>query len=445
MLAPGHVIDQRYCVVGLVGRGGMAEVFRATDTVTAGPVALKVLRAHEPSCADRFRAEAEALARLHHPGLVRLLAAGTHDGVPYLVLDLADGPSLADRLAAGPLGLEGAIAVGDQVADALAHAHRLGVVHRDVKPSNILGVAGGRWCVADFGIARVAGEPSLTTTGLVVGSPPYVAPEQVEGRPAGPAADVYALGLVVIECLTGERCYPGGQLEAALARLHRQPAIPAVAPTWLRDVLAAMTARDPLRRPSSAAVADAFRDRTAEPVVAATAEVPTVVYRPAPPRPATARPSGTRTRRARPAPHGRRRRPGRHRAGALAATATAAALAMSLGLWAVDDDRPAATRPAPATAPAPLARVGPTVAGVDAQATTGATSADPLPADAAEPAPAPAATDEPGGDDDGSGSGAGRAGTDTGPDGGSDTGPGSDNGSSGNGSSGNGSSGNGNS
>lgn len=415
MLAPGHVIDQRYRVVGLVGRGGMAEVFRATDTVTAGAVALKVLRAHEPAHADRFRAEAEALARLDHPGLVRLRAAGTHDGAPYLVLDLADGPSLADRLAAGPLGLEDAIGVGAQVADALAHAHRLGVVHRDVKPPNILGVGGDRWCVADFGIARVAGEPSLTTKGLVVGSPPYVAPEQVEGRPAGPAADVYALGLVVIECLTGDRCYPGGQVEAALARLHRQPAIPAVAPAWLRDVLAAMTARDPLRRPSSAAVAAAFLDRTAEPVVAVTAEVPTVVYRPAPSQPATARPGGTGTRRPHPARHGRRRRPAPRRAGALAAVGTAAALVLSLGLWAAaDEDDPAATPPEPATAPAPLARVGPATPGIDGQAAaTGGTAADPAPPDAAaEPAQAPAVVEEAEGNADGSRSDAGRAGAD---------------------------------
>lgn len=397
MLSPGHVIDQRYRVVGLVGRGGMAEVFRATDTVTAGAVALKVLRAHEPGHADRFRAEADALARLDHPGLVRLRAAGTHDGAPYLVLDLADGPSLADRLAAGPLGLERGIAVGTQVADALAHAHRLGVVHRDVKPSNILGVGGDRWCVADFGIACVAGEPSLTATGLVVGSPPYVAPEQVEGRPAGPAADVYALGLVVIECLTGDRCYPGGQLEAALARLHRQPAIPALVPAWLRDVLAAMTARDPLRRPSSAAVADAFRDRSAEPVVAVTAEVPTVVYQPAL-SPFAARPGGTGPWPARPAPRGRRHRPTPRRTGALAAVGTAAALVLSLGLWAAGgEDDPAVTDPGPATAPAPLARVGPTPLDLDGEATA-ATGGTAEPPDApAEPTPAPAAVDDPAG------------------------------------------------
>ncbi|HEX6422884.1 MAG TPA: serine/threonine-protein kinase [Acidimicrobiales bacterium] len=409
MLAPGHVIDQRYRVVASVGCGGMAEVFRATDTVTAGAVALKVLRGHEPGQAERFRAEADALARLDHPGVVQLRGAGTHDGAPYLVLDLADGPSLADRLAAGPLGLDRAVALGTQVADALSHAHRLGVVHRDVKPSNILGAGHDRWRLADFGIAGVAGEPSLTTTGLVVGSPPYVAPEQVEGRPVGPAADVYALALVVIECLTGHRCYRGGQFEVALARLHRQPAIPTGLPEWLRDVLAAMTARDPLRRPSTAAVADAFRDRTAEPVVAVTAEVPTVVYLPvgapvdaraggaAPPRPRGAAP-GRRPhpRRARPLAHGRRPPP--RRAGALAAVGTAAALVLSFGLWAAGGEAdPAPTRGEPArlaTTQAIAAGPGGPDAGGQATTTTGALADPPPPDGAAEPAPARAAAVE---------------------------------------------------
>lgn len=396
MLAPGHVIDQRYRVVASVGRGGMAEVFRATDTVTAGAVALKVLRGHEPGHAERFRAEADALARLNHPGVVQLRGAGTHDGAPYLVLDLADGPSLADRLADGPLGLDRAAALGAQVADALSHAHRLGVVHRDVKPSNILGAGHDRWRLADFGIARVAGEPSLTTTGLVVGSPPYVAPEQVEGRPVGPAADVYALGLVVIECLTGQPCYRGGQLEVALARLHRQPAIPTGLPEWLRDVLAAMTARDPLRRPSTAAVADAFRDRTAEPVVAVTAEVPTVVYLPVG-APVDARAGSAAPTRGDPA-----------------RLATAQAVAAGPGVPDADSE---------------------------ATTTTGALADPPPPDGAAEPAPAPATSVETGRGDGGGGNGGaadarGRANPDAGS-------PSNGNGSNGNGGNGNGNRGNG--
>lgn len=271
MPAQDEVIDGRYRVGGLLGRGGMADVFRATDTATDGVVALKILRGVEPGNACRLRSEVDVLARLHHPGLLGLRGAGTHEGVPYLVLDLADGPSLAGELARGPIGVECTLAVGEQVADALDHAHGAGVVHRDVKPSNILFDGAGRARLADFGIARVAGAPSLTRTGLLVGSAPYLAPEQVEGRQAGPAADVYALALVLIECVTGSACYAGGQVEAAVARLNRPPVLPAGLPGWLRDVLSAMTAREPDRRPAAAAVAEALRRRTAEPVVATTA------------------------------------------------------------------------------------------------------------------------------------------------------------------------------
>lgn len=268
---PGEVIDSRYVVGELLGRGGMAEVFRATDTATDRSVAVKVLRSAEPGTLRRFGSEAEVLARLDHPGLVKLRSSGTHDGVPYLVLDLADGPSLAGELATGPIGIDRALTVGEQVADALAHAHRLGVVHRDVKPSNVLFDDLGRVRLADFGIARLAGTPSLTGTGQLIGSAPYIAPEQVSGETAGPAADVYALGLVLVECLTGRPCYPGSRVEAVVARLHHTPDIPEDLPEWLRDVLSAMTATDPRRRPAAGAVADAFRHRHAAPVIAATA------------------------------------------------------------------------------------------------------------------------------------------------------------------------------
>ncbi|HET6952969.1 MAG TPA: protein kinase [Acidimicrobiales bacterium] len=271
MGAPGDVIDGRYLVRGLLGRGGMAEVFRATDTATDRGVAVKVLRSVEPGSVRRFGAEVDVLARLDHPGLVRLRGSGTHEGVPYLVLDVAEGPTLAAELAGGPLGIERALAVGERVAGALAYAHRRGVVHRDVKPSNILFDDRGRARLADFGIARLAGTPSLTGTGQLIGSAPYLAPEQVSGGQAGPATDVYSLGLVVIECLTGRPCYPGSAAEALVGRLHRPPDVPPDLPGWLRAVLSAMTATDPSRRPVAATVADALRRRDAEPVVAATA------------------------------------------------------------------------------------------------------------------------------------------------------------------------------
>ena len=268
MLTPGDLIDGRYRIGDLLGRGGMAEVHRATDIVDGRAYALKLVRGTEPGLEDRFQREAESLAQLDHPGLIRLHRAGAHRGVNYLVLDLAEGPPLSRALADGPAGVERTVSVGQQVAAALAHVHWSGLVHRDVKPSNIL-LHHGRALLADFGIARMSGAPSLTVTGQVIGSAPYLAPEQVEGQPAGPPADVYALGLVLIECLTGHRCYPGTYVESAIARLHRAPEIPAL-PAWLRDVLVAMTMREPARRPPAGAVVEALDRRDSAPVMGAT-------------------------------------------------------------------------------------------------------------------------------------------------------------------------------
>jgi eukaryotic-like serine/threonine-protein kinase len=270
----GEVIDGRYVVDELLGRGGMAEVYRARDTEADQCVALKLLRGVQPRDARRFRSEVDVLTRLDHPGLVKLRGSGTHAGLPYLVLDLAEGPTLAGELAAGPLAEERAVTVAEQVAEALSHAHSTGVVHRDVKPSNILFDDAGRARLADFGIARLAGTPSLTGTGQMVGSVPYLAPEQVEGAPVGPPADIYALGLVLIECLTGHPCYPGGRIDTAVARLHRPPTVPDGVPRWLGALLTAMTERAPARRPSADAVAEVLRRRDVAPMLASTQAAP---------------------------------------------------------------------------------------------------------------------------------------------------------------------------
>jgi serine/threonine protein kinase len=371
---PGDVIDGRYVVDELLGRGGMAEVYRARDIEADRRVALKVLRAVEPRDARRFRSEVDVLARLDHPGLVKLRGSGSHGGVPYLVLDLAEGHTLAAELAGGPLAEERAVAVAEQVAEALAHAHAIGVVHRDVKPSNILCDERGHARLADFGIARLAGTPSLTGTGQMIGSLPYLAPEQVEGDGAGPPADVYALGLVLIECLSGRPCYPGGQFDAAVARLHRPPAVPDGTPQWLGALLTAMTERSPARRPSAAAVAEALRDEDVAPILAATQAVAapggddTAVYPVAPPL----------------ALSGRRRGP-------LAAAALLAAALLALGAWAAGrDDR----LPTPPSSPPP---------------TTTATTATPATATTATPPPREDDKGDRGGDrDDGNGNGRGH-------------------------------------
>ena len=267
MLDPGTLIGGRYTVERLVGRGGMADVVRADDAVTGDAVAIKALRQHDRRSLARFRTEVDVLRRLDHPAVVRLRAWGAHDDQPYLVLDLVDGPTLAALLGDGPIDEAATVATGARLAGALAYAHRLGVVHRDVKPSNVLlDGDGARPRLADFGIARLAGDTGRTTTGSRLGTPAYVAPEQLEGH-VGPEADVYALGLVLIECLTGETCFTGSMAEAAMARLHRPPDVPAELPGWLRHTLQAMTARAAEQRPPVEAVAAALRECSVDPLL----------------------------------------------------------------------------------------------------------------------------------------------------------------------------------
>jgi serine/threonine protein kinase len=273
VLDAGVLIDERHEIEHLLGRGGMAEVFRARDTTTGRTVAVKILRTVDAESMTRFRGEIEVLSRLDHPGVVQLLGAGSHDSVPYLVLDFVDGPSLAAVLRGGPLGVDRSISVGRQLAEALAHAHGLGVVHRDVKPSNVIFDAEPtRLRLADFGIAHFGDSTRITAAGQCIGTAAYIAPEQLEGQ-VGPAADIYSLGLVVLECLTGTLCYPGTAAETTLARLHRSPDVPVDLPTWLHHTLRAMTARDPHRRPLAGAVADAFRHRSVDPILASITEI----------------------------------------------------------------------------------------------------------------------------------------------------------------------------
>jgi eukaryotic-like serine/threonine-protein kinase len=242
----------------------MAEVYRARDIRMSRSVAIKLLRMVDPHCLGWFRTEIEVLSHPDHPGVVRLRGTGSHDGVPYLVLELVDGPSLVDVLVGGPLVVEQSISIGQQLAKALAHARGLGVVHRDVNPADVIlrsEPAGVR--LAAFGIALVSATTRMTATGMCIGTAAYLAPEQLEGQ-AGPAADVHALGLVVLECLTGTRCYPGSLVEAAMARLRRAPVVPVELPVSLRCLLRAMTTRDPGRRSPAEAVADTFRCRSVD-------------------------------------------------------------------------------------------------------------------------------------------------------------------------------------
>ncbi len=241
----------RYRLEEVVGRGGMGTVYRALDLRLNRTVAVKVLRSVERADANRFEAEIQILARLVHPGLVRLLDAGDLESRPYLVMDMIEGPSLADSLSAGPLGREITASIGSRVANALAYVHGAGVIHRDVKPANVLLSAGGEAHLADFGIARLVDSTSITVTGRPLGTPAYLAPEQVEGTTVGPATDVYALGLVLIECLSGRRAFEGSPSEIAAQRLHRDPGVPWEVGEGWRHTLASMTRRSPADRISA--------------------------------------------------------------------------------------------------------------------------------------------------------------------------------------------------
>jgi serine/threonine protein kinase len=273
VLAAGTVLAERYVLAERIGNGGMAEVYAAHDDVLDREVAVKVFHptVAGPAAAERHRAEFRLLARLNHPGLVTVFDAGTtvlddEAQQDYLVMELVTGPSLAARVAAGPLPPEEVALIGSQVAEALAYIHDEGVVHRDVKPANILlpgterlGVSEAWARLADFGIARSGGEEEPGTPGELLGTPSYLSPEQVAGEPLTAASDVYALGLVVVECLAGRRAFPGDPVEAALARRHSPAPVPDhVGPLWA-ELLALMTARDPADRPDATEVVAELR------------------------------------------------------------------------------------------------------------------------------------------------------------------------------------------
>ncbi|GAA1060469.1 serine/threonine-protein kinase [Agromyces bracchium] len=261
----GSILADRYRVDGLIGRGGMAAVYRADDLALGRRVAVKVFTASAEGIddADRRRSETALLASLTHPALVTLYDAAKDPASrrEFLVMELVDGEDLRRVLDRGPIPLRDAARVLADLAEGLHVIHSRGIVHRDVKPANVLlapaHLPTRRWNakLADFGIARLLDESRLTATGRIIGTPGYLSPEQVRGEAVGSSADVYSLGLLLLEAVTGAQPYPGPALESASARLVRDPHIPTELPAGWRDLLAAMTARDPADRPTALDVA----------------------------------------------------------------------------------------------------------------------------------------------------------------------------------------------
>ena len=255
----GRLVAGRYRLGPVIGIGSSAVVRRGRDLRDGVRVAVKLFHPGGTALDHRQqRREIDSLSRLDHPGLVGLRDGGTESGRPFVVTDLVEGPTLAEEIARAPLPPGRVRRVGAELADALAHVHEGGIVHRDVKPANVLLGDGTRAHLTDFGIAKAVDGAAATEAGMVVGTAAFLAPEQARGEQVGPPADVYALGLVLLEALTGRREYPGRAVESATARLHRRPLVPDDLPADLADVLTAMTRDDPAARPTAAAVAAAL-------------------------------------------------------------------------------------------------------------------------------------------------------------------------------------------
>ena len=270
----GQVLAGRYKLVRWVGGGSMGEVWEASDTRMDRPVAVKVLRpAHvkDPIALERFKIEAILGARLDHPGIAKVHDVNVDDRgsePPWMVQEFVPGEPLTELLSReGALDAQRAVLIVAQAADAADAAHRVGVVHRDLTPRNLLVTSDGSVKVTDFGIARSDSAAALTMAGHVIGTPAYLSPEQVRGRTASPASDVYTLGVVLYECLAGRRPFDGANaIEVARAHLEKvPPPLPTIIPGPLRATVIAALAKEPENRPSAAEFARRLRAAIAPP------------------------------------------------------------------------------------------------------------------------------------------------------------------------------------
>lgn len=262
-IGPGSVIAGRYQVEAQIGQGGMASVYRAEDIQLGRKVAVKVLHAQyaeDQEFVERFRREAKAAAQLQHPGIVSVYDTGSWEGTWYIAMELLEGPTLKERLVAeGRIAPGEAIAITEQILRAVRAAHRDGIIHRDLKPHNVILDEDGRPKVTDFGIAR-RGASDMTATGSILGTAHYIAPEQAQGEVITPRTDLYAVGVVLYEMLTGRTPFEGDSaVSIALAHVNNTPRSPRSLVPEISPALDAVVLRALAKRPSDRfADADAF-------------------------------------------------------------------------------------------------------------------------------------------------------------------------------------------
>ncbi len=274
-MEPGQLVSGRFRLAEVIGRGSQSCVYRARDELLGRDVALKAFRTRRADVEQlrREHEEVRILAGMSHHALVTLLDAGVDltgedDKQSYLVMELVHGPDLRQRLEQGPLSASHLALIGHDLADGLSYMHHHGIVHCDIKPANVLLVDyrsddhRPRAKLVDFGVAEMVGHRAPEHSSGSTGTPRYLSPEQANGAPAGPASDVYSLGLVLLEGLTGRPAYPGSPIQSAVARLLRDPHIPeGLAPGWAA-LLTSMLSRDPAARPPAREVALALRQET---------------------------------------------------------------------------------------------------------------------------------------------------------------------------------------